>query len=119
MDQKAIRAAQQRAHEYLRKAGIVLTAKEADNIEIAHLGLGELEQTGLELITYVNTERVCAKELVLFPRQTCPEHKHPPIDGTTTCAPGCLLHGLARDRVASRRTVHDRAEHLALVPGRR
>src|SRR5919108_808668 len=82
MDQKAIRAAQQRAHEYLRKAGIVLTAKEADNIEIAHLGLGELEQTGLELVTYVNTERVCAKELVIFPRQTCPEHKHPPIDGT-------------------------------------
>ena len=30
---------------------------------------------------YVNTERVCAKELVLFPRQTCPEHRHPPHDG--------------------------------------
>src|SRR5919109_3152397 len=85
MDQKAIRAAQQRAHEYLRKAGIVLTAKEADNIEIAHLGLGELEQTGLERITYVNTERVCAKELVLFPGQTCPEHRHPP---TPTTGPG-------------------------------
>jgi D-lyxose ketol-isomerase len=29
----------------------------------------------------VNTERVCAKELVLFPRQCCPEHRHPPVDG--------------------------------------
>jgi D-lyxose ketol-isomerase len=31
------------------------------------------------LITYVNTDRYCAKELVLFPRQTCPEHRHPPV----------------------------------------
>ena len=82
MDKKAIREARQRAHQYLKRAGIVLTAHEAENIEIAHLGLGELEQTGLELVSYVNTLRVCAKELVLFPRQTCPEHRHPPIDGT-------------------------------------
>src|SRR5215208_2789978 len=82
MNPKAIREAQQRALEYLDRAGVVLRAVEADNIEIAHLGLDELEQTGLELVTYVNTDRVCAKELVLFPRQTCPEHKHPPIDGT-------------------------------------
>ena len=27
-------------------------------------------------MTYVNTNRVCAKELVLFPYQTCPEHRH-------------------------------------------
>jgi D-lyxose ketol-isomerase len=43
------------------------------------MGLGELETTGLELVVYINTERVCAKELVLFPGQTCPEHRHPPI----------------------------------------
>ena len=24
---------------------------------------------------------MCAKELVLFPRQTCPEHRHPPVAG--------------------------------------
>ncbi len=29
----------------------------------------------------MNTERVCAKELVLFPGQACPEHRHPPVDG--------------------------------------
>ena len=48
-------------------------------IEIAEFGLGELAQTGLELVVYVNTDRYCAKELVLFPRQTCPEHRHPPV----------------------------------------
>ncbi len=71
-----------RTLEYFRRAGIVLTAEEARHIEIADLGLGELEQTGLELITYVNTDRVCAKELVLFPGQTCPEHRHPPSPAT-------------------------------------
>jgi D-lyxose ketol-isomerase len=67
--------------EYFRKAGIILTQKEEENIEVADFGLGELEKTGLEIITYVNTERCCAKELVLFSHQTCPEHIHPNIDG--------------------------------------
>jgi D-lyxose ketol-isomerase len=73
--------ARRRAHAYLKQAGIVLTDEEAANIEVADFGLGNLTETGLQLVTYVNTERVCAKELVLFPRQTCPEHKHPPING--------------------------------------
>jgi len=72
---------QQLAYEYLQRAGIVLTPEERENIEIADLGLGEYEKTGLALVTYVNTERVCAKELVLLPGQTCPEHLHPPVDG--------------------------------------
>ena len=71
--------ARARAREYLVRAGVVLTPAESQAIEIADFGLGELESTGLELVTYVNTMRVCAKELVLFPRQTCPEHRHPPV----------------------------------------
>jgi D-lyxose ketol-isomerase len=73
--------AQRRAHEYLSKSGIILTPEEAAKIEVADFGLGELEQTGLQLVTYINTERVCAKELVLFGGQTCPEHRHPSING--------------------------------------
>jgi len=76
-----VRKAQQRALEMLRAAGIVLTAREAEQIEVAELGLGELERTGLQLVTYINTDRYCAKELILFPRQTCPEHRHPPVAG--------------------------------------
>ena len=34
------------------------------------------------LLVYVNTDRYCAKELVLRPGQTCPEHRHPPFQGT-------------------------------------
>lgn len=74
-------SAQRRALEYLARAGIVLTSAEQSRIEVADFGLSDLASTGLELFTYVNTERCCAKELVLFPRQTCPEHLHPPVDG--------------------------------------
>ena len=75
-------AARKRAAAVLAEAGIVLTPAEADAIEIADFGLSRLEETGLELVVYVNTPRVCAKELVLFPWQLCPEHRHPPFDGT-------------------------------------
>jgi D-lyxose ketol-isomerase len=74
--------AQKRALEYLLKAGIVITPEEAARIEVADFGLGELWQTGLELLTYLNTDRVCAKELVLLPGQTCPEHRHPSTRAT-------------------------------------
>lgn len=73
--------ARKRALEYFNKAGIILAEEEKNRIEVADFGLGDLEHTGLELITYVNTDRCCAKELVLFPGQTCPEHRHPPVEG--------------------------------------
>ena len=76
-----VESAQKRALEYFDKAGIVLTEEEKKNIEVADLGLGRLEELGLELLTYINTERCCAKELILFPRQTCPEHRHPSVKG--------------------------------------
>lgn len=77
-----IQEARAAAAAILAGAGIVLTPDEQANIEVADLGLGQLHQTGLQLVTYVNTPRCCAKELVLFPGQTCPEHYHPPFEGT-------------------------------------
>ena len=66
-----------RALTYFEKAAIVLSAKEQECVEVADFGLNRLEQTGLQLVTYVNNDRYCAKEMVLFPHQTCPEHLHP------------------------------------------
>jgi len=65
----------------LADAGIVLTPAERGAIEVADFGLGDLERHGLQIVVYVNTDRVCAKELVLLPGQTCPEHRHPPVEG--------------------------------------
>ncbi|MFD0717226.1 D-lyxose/D-mannose family sugar isomerase [Paenibacillus sp. GCM10027626] len=74
-----VREAQRRTAELFARAGIVLTPEEQEGIEVASFGLNDLEVQGLQLVTYVNTDRYCAKELVLFPHQTCPEHLHPPI----------------------------------------
>ena len=57
-------------------AHIAITDEEKARIEVADFGLGMIEKVGLEILTYVNTECVCAKEMVLFPYQTCPEHIH-------------------------------------------
>jgi D-lyxose ketol-isomerase len=73
--------ARDRAAAMLAEAGIVLTALEREQIEVADFGLGRLDELGLQIVVYVNTDRVCAKELVLFPQQRCPEHRHPPVDG--------------------------------------
>jgi D-lyxose ketol-isomerase len=70
---------QAQAAGMLSRAGIVLTEAEKRQIEIADFGLGQFEQTGLAVLVYVNTDRCCAKELTMLPRQTCPEHRHPPI----------------------------------------
>lgn len=77
MTEAEVEKARGRAAEILAGAGIALTLEET--IEIADFGLGELESTGLQLVTYVNTERCSAKELVVFDGQTCPEHYHPPF----------------------------------------
>jgi D-lyxose ketol-isomerase len=103
--------AQERAAAMLAEAGIVLTPSERETIEVADFGLGQLEQIGLQLVVYVNTERVCAKELVLFPGQTCPEHRHPPVAGDP---------GKEETFRCRRGTVHlhvDGAGEIVLQPG--
>jgi D-lyxose ketol-isomerase len=70
----------QKTSEMLRKAGIVITPEEKKNIEIADLGLNDIENCGLQVVVYENNDRYCAKELIQFPRQLCPEHRHPRID---------------------------------------
>jgi len=76
-----VKAYQKRAAGLLKQAGIAITPEERAGIEIAEFGLGEFERTGLALITYVNTDRYCAKELIMFPGMTCPEHRHPTVAG--------------------------------------
>ena len=77
-----VERARERAAAMLAEAGIVLRPSEEEAIEVADFGLGRLDEVGLQLVVYVNTKRVCAKELVLFPGQACPEHRHPPVEGS-------------------------------------
>ena len=69
------------ALDYFNKAHIILTEEEKTNMEVADFGLGMVADVGLQLVVYVNTDRVCAKEMVLLPGQCCPEHRHIPTNG--------------------------------------
>ena len=70
-----------KALKYYKKADIVLTDAEKNNVEVADFGKGIVNEVGLQLVVYINTDRVCAKEMVLLPGQTCPEHMHVTTNG--------------------------------------
>ncbi len=105
-----VEAARERAAAMLAEAGIVLTRKEQAEIEVADFGLGRLSEFGLQIVVYVNTGRVCAKELVLFPGQICPEHRHPPVGGS----PGKEETFRCRRGVVH---LHVEGEEIVLRPG--
>ena len=73
--------ARKKALNLLDRAGIVITPEEEKNLEITDLELGRLRDIGIQILTYVNTNRYCAKEIVMLPGQTCPEHRHPEVAG--------------------------------------
>lgn len=76
MTRKEYNAQVEKVLAYYDKANIVLSPEEKSNVEVADFGLNNIDEIGLQLVVYVNTDRVCAKEMVLLPGQTCPEHKH-------------------------------------------
>ncbi len=84
MDRKTYNEQVKKTLSFFEAAHIVLTEEEKSRIEAADFGLGRVDKVGLQLLTYINTDRVCAKEMVLLPGQTCPEHRHVPTNG----APG-------------------------------
>jgi len=77
LTKEQVRSYQKQAGEMFLNAGIYIRDKEVEQIEIADFNLDQFEQTGLGVLVYVNTDRCCAKELAMWPRQTCPQHRHP------------------------------------------
>lgn len=99
-----------KALSYFEKAHIALTNKEKEDIEVADFGLDDVYHTGLESIVYINTDRCCAKEMVLLPNQTCPEHLHPPVgddypgkEETFRCRMGTVYLYVEGEPVANRK----------------
>ncbi len=81
MNAKEAEKAKTAAARLLRRARIAVTPEELETMEVADLGLDDIRRVGLEIIVYENNDRYCAKELVLLPRQICPEHRHPRVNG--------------------------------------
>ncbi|MBM3295282.1 MAG: D-lyxose/D-mannose family sugar isomerase [Candidatus Aminicenantes bacterium] len=82
MNAETVKLARKRAAEMCRRAGIALTPAEEAAMEVADFGLGKIDRYGFEIVVYVHTARTCAKEIILFPRQTCPEHRHPFVEAS-------------------------------------
>jgi D-lyxose ketol-isomerase len=72
-------AVRQQAIEILKAAGLSVRQDEIDQMEVADFGLSELERSGAQIITLVDTDRLAAKLLVMLPDQIEPEHWHPPL----------------------------------------
>lgn len=75
--------ARQWAWQFVRAAGVPLRESEFAGMDVADLGLGELETTGLQILTLAATDWVGAKLLILRPGQFFAQHRHPPsLDGS-------------------------------------
>ncbi len=81
LSKEKLEMVKKRVLDLFEKACITLTDEEKENIEITDLGLDDIEKIGIQIVTYINTDRYCAKEIALLPNQTCPEHKHPNHNG--------------------------------------
>ena len=90
-------AAQKRAAELLAKTGITLNFTELKTIAVADFGLSDLEHTGGQILTLVDTPEIAVKLIAMFPGQVLPEHRHPPLGDypgkaeTLRCEWGTLL----------------------------
>ena len=80
MKREEVERLQADAAALLSKASIAFTEQERMSMDVADFGLNDIRNIGLEIITYENNERYCAKELILLPRQMCPQHRHPKVD---------------------------------------
>ena len=57
MTRETYEKARDKALALYEKAHIILTDEEKATLEVADFGLNDLENTGLEIVTYINTDR--------------------------------------------------------------
>ena len=67
LTRKQIADAKEKALNMLKDHKIAVTKEEEDKFEVSDFGLSMLDDIGLEIITYVNNDIYCAKELLMFP----------------------------------------------------
>lgn len=62
-------------------AGVVISAQEIENMDVADFGLSNLRTEGAQILSLFDTDKVAARIIALFPGQTEPEHWHTGFDG--------------------------------------
>ena len=93
-------AIRQRAATLLAQSGVHVADDEIEQMKVADFGLSEIEISGAQIVTLVDTDQIAAKLLIMLPEQTEPEHMHPPLgdypgkEETIRCEWGtCYLYG--------------------------
>lgn len=79
ISKETLAKARQRARKLLQRTGIFARDEEIEAMEVLDMGLGNLDETGLQIVSMVETEAIAVKVLVLFPGQTFVEHRHPSL----------------------------------------
>jgi D-lyxose ketol-isomerase len=67
------------AWRLIQGTGLPMRPEERERIEVADMGLGELKQMGLMMLTLQATQELAVKLIALYPWQACPQHRHPAI----------------------------------------
>jgi D-lyxose ketol-isomerase len=60
-------------------AQVQLSQEESQRLDVVDFGLRDLSRYGVQVVEYINNDRYCSRQLVFLPRQTIPEHMHPPV----------------------------------------
>jgi len=79
MKEKEANEFKNRAIEMIKETSIKINNNEIEKCELADFGLDNFQNEGAQIFTFVNTNRIGVKVIVLLPNQTLPEHLHPPI----------------------------------------
>lgn len=114
---KQLIQAQNKTARFLTKVGIVINKEEKNRIEVVDHGFGYHQPIRAQILVYINTKRYCAKEIILFPRQIVPEHRHPRLKNKKKRSIGAGKQETFRCRwgtvylyVSGRKTKNPRAE---------
>ena len=80
MNAQQLSTVREQAQDLIRKSGFVLSAEEQAELSINDFGLGDFAAEGFAFVDILRSERLRITVFVLLPRQSLPQHKHPPYD---------------------------------------
>ena len=81
MNTRQRNTAKEEAQTLIRRSGWVLTEQEWQALSVNDFGLGNVLMEGFAFVDLLRSPRLRTTLLVLLPKQTLPQHMHPPHEG--------------------------------------
>lgn len=138
LNKNEIKNARKKAEEMISDSGIFIRKDEIEKCELAEFGLDNFNNEGAQIFTFVNTERIGVKIIVLLENQTLPEHLHPPVNndpgkeeilrvikeplrvytpGDNTLTEGFIPKGKEKSYTVLNENILNEGEQIILEPG--